>query len=506
MIQGLLQSRSSSTMNLYRAQQLRGKRAVFGENTKHFRNTKGRMEHERVNARCVKRPREYERVNARCVKRRKVHGASICRQSETCACHVTGIMRGTTMEQLKTCFEQVGEISRIEPFTEHRRTGKLKTRVFYVKRESVFRATRELHEYEINDKKLSVTVYTSRPEELRDLHVTGHPQEASKQQLYEYFSEIIPNVKVVRITKRDLFCFIQIYGTEDFQEALDKLHGAKLSNGDVISCQESKRKDDEDTQRKELARVMNDICKKNGITPLLSVNEMYLLEKSLRTVHLSQIPLDANKDKASYLRYFEQFGGVEDVTFLNTNPDYKFGYGFVIFADYFSRLKFREKGIDRAIIAEHEIKMQDSNSNMKCVKLAQAAGLFDSTRNPTQLIFQVLFTALQKVKTKASPARTIAMMDKTSGEVVHLTQEEYENYVIATQQMYSTAWMYGTFNAAAAYNNIQCDAQADSPKALNHDAAGVTLNNGQATYQGMQSVVYGTQSYSFAADMRWSPY
>merc|ERR1711879_496091 len=184
----------------------------------------------------------------------------------------------------------------------------------------------------------------------------------------------------------------------------------------------------------------------HGITPILSENEMYMLEKSIRTLHLSKLPKNAEVYEQDYRKYFEKFGEVESINFL-CKPEYTNGYGFIFFKGHLGRSRFRESELTTALISGHIISIQDSKTSSKTMKRAQTSGLLDWERKPTPIFFTCLSVALENAR-KLQEQRTIenhfihspyiVMQNPQTRAIYTMTTGQYQNYIAQQNQQ----WFY----------------------------------------------------------------
>lgn len=341
---------------------------------------------------------------------------------------VTGLPSQTTKEHLVQNFSQSGNVTKCELTT---RGGKLEGRVYYPSSSEMYEAVWALHDSEIHGKKISVTLLLSNPRDLFDLYITGHPPDASKDQLREMINNIC-QVKCVRITNKKKFCFLQIHGYENTDRALSLLDGAMTSEGSRLNCQLSKKKTEQPTKQLELAQILNQICHDNNISSTITDQEWHILEKSLRTFHLSGLPMDSGDEVIR--TYFEKFGEVENCARI-VKDNFSTAYGFVVFKSHRSSDKFRVSGNATMLIDNKIVKIAPSRPTKEVNDVAKAAGLLDYEKNPTSLLYSVLSSALESYEGihqyANSGKKEVYLQDPATGMCYkwETTEKEYARYI-----------------------------------------------------------------------------
>jgi len=341
---------------------------------------------------------------------------------------VTGLPSQTTRENLLKTFSQSGNVTKCELTT---RGGKLEGRVHYSSSSEMYEAVWALHDSEIHGKKISVTLLLSNPRDLFDLYITGHPPDASKNQLREMINNIC-QVKCIRITNKKKFCFLQIHGYENVTRALSLLDGAMTSEGSRLNCQLSKKKTENPIKQLELAQILNQICKDNNISSSISDQDMHILEKSLRTFHLSGLPMDSGDE--AIRAYFEKFGEVENCARI-VKDNFSTAYGFVVFKSHRSSDRFRVSGDATMLLDSKIVKIAPSRPTKEVNDIAKAAGLLDYEKNPTSLLYSVLSAALESYEGMHQYANSgrkeVYLQDPSTGLCYkwETTEQEYARYI-----------------------------------------------------------------------------
>jgi len=334
---------------------------------------------------------------------------------------VTGLTEKTTEKDLVECFSQIGNIVSIHLA---KRSEKLEGHIFYATSKEMRAAVSKLHEHELNNKRISVTILVSQPKELYDLYISGHPGDASNEELRSMFTAIC-DIDCIRITNKGKYCFLQVYGRASCDRAVKTLNGAVTKDGYKLTCELSKKKQTTtNTKELELSVILNSICRASHILPALSDADMHILERSLRTFHLSQIA--PSTTEAAIRSYFEQYGEIESAAII-FKETFTSAYGFVVFKSHRTSDTFRNKAISTIFINNTMVKVSSSKPTTSVIETAQAAGLMNYEIQATQLLYSVLSTALDIYERPKS----VYLHDPQTGQCFlwNTTEREYARYL-----------------------------------------------------------------------------
>lgn len=344
---------------------------------------------------------------------------------------VTGISAKTLKEKKQLLTEIFGNVGKVVKWTE-KKGDKIEIHIFYANSEGMYRACATLHEYEILGKRINVTMLVSQPKELYDLYISGHPGDASNEELRKFFKNV-GNIDSVRVTNKGKYCFLQVYGKAMCDQALKCLNGLVTSSGRQLSCELSKKKETLSSEQLVLAKILNEICEKSHIHPPLSEQDMFILERSIRTYHLSGLHKHTTKETIS--KCFQQYGSIEKSACI-FKEGYKTAYGFVIFASHEGSQKFRDADVSTLMIDDNMVKISASKPTNSVIASAKLACLLDYESNPTMLLSTVLKAGLDELekrkKTENEPKTTVVYLQNPLTGQYFLwttTQEAYLNFI-----------------------------------------------------------------------------
>jgi len=347
--------------------------------------------------------------------------------------HVTGLQQGITENDLRQLFSPAGKIKKIKIINKGIGAGKTVAFINFFDEDSQRKATRLLHEKPVQGRKLNVTKLTQDPSEIKDVYVSGHPQNATNEELREMLEEIC-QIPCVRVTNKGPYCFYQVEGEENYYAAMKALNGAVTRTGHQLVSQPSRRKTTYTKDKTRLAEAINALAAQNGILPSMDTAEMYLLERSIRTVHISSLPQSITEDMVK--EKFEEFGEVEDVNIV-CKAGYTTGYGFIVFTKHSTIQDFRKRNIKTIFINNCAVRVSSSKPTKRIVDNALMAGLLDIDYNPTSLFFGLLESA-QSQLASAGPAgannNLMYLQDPSSGQIYAVTPEQYQQLLQRQQQ------------------------------------------------------------------------
>jgi len=387
---------------------------------------------------------------------------------------ITGLPEKTKKEDLIKPFANCGKIISHDLSI---RTDKLEGRVYYSQESEMYRAAWELHDTEINKKKISVTLLLKNPKELFDLFLTGHPPEATKEEIRDMITSLC-QVKCIRITNKRKYCFIQIFGRYSVDRALKILDGSVTKEGYRLSVELSKKRED-NTSTKELAlaKILNNICKSSHILPSFSDADMHILERSQRTYHLSGMPMDSDED--SIRSFFLKYGEIESCARIE-KEGFRSCYGFIVFKSHRSSDQFRQAGTWSMFLGNTMVKIAPSKPTRSVNETARAAGLMDYENNPTHLFFELMksgleiYEAQQSVQTTPLRQNQLLFQDTVTGQYYTMSPEQYTAYM---NQQYSANYAY--INEQNLSNQIQRLQQEEKKASIEQREVFKQLNNCQ---------------------------
>jgi hypothetical protein len=132
--------------------------------------------------------------------------------------------------------------------------------------------------------------------------------------------------------------------------------------------------------------------------------------------------------------YFEKFGEVEHYARV-VKENFSTAYGFVVFKSHRASESYRVSGEATMFIDNQIVKIAPSKPTKAVNDTAQTAGLLDYERNPTQLLFTLLGSALD-IYERSNPfvrpgMKEVFLQDPVSGMYYkwQTTDDEYAQYI-----------------------------------------------------------------------------
>jgi len=351
---------------------------------------------------------------------------------------VTGFSHETTEEDLFKHFQSVGTVRKAKI---HTKNAKRSANIFYCNEEDQRKATRKLHETQLRNTKLNVTKLIEDPSQLFDVYISGHPPNATNEQI-QTLLEAICDVPCIRVTNKQQYCFYQVEGKDNYEKALQLLNGAVTSTGHRLISQPSRKKRSfiDDSKKTKLAEMINIFAENNGIIPTMETTDMYFLERSVRTVHVSGLPPNMKKEELS--QTFEAYGTLEDIEIIYKHG-YQNGFGFVVYADHAGIKAYRKSNFKSVFVGSTPVRVTSSKPSRNIVRISQLTGLLDIDANPTGLFFQLLDAAIaalsaqENVITSGLTNSSLDMMylqDPTTGSVYAVTPMQYQSLLLQEAQ------------------------------------------------------------------------
>eukprot|EP00494_Astrolonche_serrata_P028527 UN28794 len=157
---------------------------------------------------------------------------------------------------------------------------------------------------------------------------------------------------------------------------MKKLHNMLMPDGrHQLSCQTVKKKSSKAggrVDKLDLARALGRLAKEFGYT--VSENEMYLMERCARSLHVSDIP--QNVSEADMAEAFEtSFGDVEESTLVadRASSVHK-GYGFVVFMHHDAMAKFKRQSRQPVYVKTNAVRIQSARLAKTILSNGQSIG------------------------------------------------------------------------------------------------------------------------------------
>jgi len=208
--------------------------------------------------------------------------------------------------------------------------------------------------------------------------------------------ESIAGVKSVRVTNKGSFCFFQVRGEKNFEQALAKLKNAEVG-GKLLSAQQSTGRRGCTAKQTKISQSLHTLAKQNNITPILEPKQFYLLERALRTLYVGNVPQQSNETEVQTC--FEEFGKIEKTMLITADGTMHLGYGFVFFVNHADA----ERAIDSnkaVLLREQQLSIQASRPSSAIISIAHNAGLVDMDCNATPMLIDLLAAAKTDVASK----------------------------------------------------------------------------------------------------------
>jgi len=248
------------------------------------------------------------------------------------------------------------------------------------------------------------------PNRLYDIYVNEFPpqmQNLGENEMKEIL-EKIAEVKLHKFTHKGSFGFLQVQG-KDFDVALERLNSANMT------AQRAQANRGCDVKEFKLSEYLHTIAKQNSVSPLPEPKQFHLLERALRTLHVSNIPLEAGEEDLEKL--FVEYGRIQTTTLINDKKSSAgqfshAGFGFVFFEKHDDAMKVFTSSKPFLLFEQH-LSIQTSRPPAPVRTIAHAAGLVDNDCNPTRLMVNLL---------EASKAQTESMFTSFSQKRIHLLQ------------------------------------------------------------------------------------
>lgn len=320
--------------------------------------------------------------------------------------HITGFPEDTTNEQLRTKFEEAGPIASVQ-ITTKKKTGRKVAFVNFTNTADQLTAVKKFHETTISGLQISVTKLSKTGKSnLYDVYVTGFDPNRENNELIEELEEI-SQVDCVRLTNKGQYLFYQVDGEENYNKAIASLNGARTSFGNVLASYSSKRKQENASRDKKLAEIMYEEQKRFRISPQLDVKQWYSLEKSLRTVHISNVSSTAQDVEVRDA--FEPNGPVENINIIR-KQGFSTGYAFVTFVAHEHHHAFKQITGKAMFIGNQSVRVNHSKPSKPILEIANRAGILDMDGQPTAIWFKLLEPCLSIFKQKY-PELTANVMD-----------------------------------------------------------------------------------------------
>lgn len=262
---------------------------------------------------------------------------------------------------------------------------------------------------------------TMSKDQVVNVHVTGFPKEWSATQKKEYIhvqtkAEILD---VSQYGKKTMFCFKKV----DLKMVITSLNNCMVDPEHKIQIQNVTSKSE--TKNMELAECLHELAAYNWVTPLLDRQQFYLLEKSLRTLYVGNLPQIVTDTDIQNV--FNKYGTVEDVSLvLNLETGEHRGFAFVVFQQHevcdqvYSTAKLLS-------VNGHLVKIQKSKPSKAVAELAKQAGLYDSEGNVTQLLESLLHAGKQVIMLQQQEQQGGHYVQDASGQVLFVQGQQQQS-------------------------------------------------------------------------------
>lgn len=265
---------------------------------------------------------------------------------------------------------------------------------------------------------------TMSKDQVVNVHVTGFPKDWSTTQKKEYIHEQTKAeiLDVSQYGKKTMFCFKKV----DLKIVITSLNGCMIDNEHKIQIQNVSSKSE--TKNMELAECLHELAAYNWVAPLLDRQQFYLLEKSLRTLYVGNLPQIVTDTDIQEV--FNKYGHVEDVSLvLNLETGEHRGFAFVVFQQHevcdqvFNTAKLLS-------VNGHLVKIQKSKPSKAVAELAKQAGLYDSEGNVTPLLEQLLQAGKQVIMLQQQDQNGGQYVQDASGQILYVASQQQQSPII----------------------------------------------------------------------------
>ena len=189
------------------------------------------------------------------------------------------------------------------------------------------------------------------------------------------------------------FGFLSYLNNEQASKAMLLLNGKYLKNNDkALIAQPAKSKND---------RILNDkytllIQLLIGVCPY-DQQQLYLLEKSHRTLYIGNINDTKSITNNVLFEYFTKYGHIQDITI--NKKDNNDGYAFIIFSKWLfainALIDITKNGENKILINKKMVSVQPSKPPKNIIELSLPFGLTDFNGYPT-ILFQIILQYIQQ--------------------------------------------------------------------------------------------------------------
>lgn len=193
------------------------------------------------------------------------------------------------------------------------------------------------------------------------------------------------------------FGFLSYLNNEQASKAMLTLNGKYLKNCDkALIAQPAKSRND---------RILNDkytllIQLLIGVCPY-DQQQLYLLEKSHRTLYIGNINDTKSITNNVLFEYFTKYGHIQDIT-INKRDDND-GYAFIIFSKWLFAINalvdITKNGENKILINNKTVSVQPSKPPKNIIELSLPFGLTDYNGYPT-ILFQIILQYIQNNQTQ----------------------------------------------------------------------------------------------------------
>jgi len=276
-----------------------------------------------------------------------------------------------------------------------------------------------------------------------NVFISGYDENMDQNELKNIVQKMC-NVPCAFLTHKGTYAFYKFRGAHLTEEIMTKLHGQSLPDGRQLACQSVKKKNNKSSRvdKLSLSRVLCKLGKEFGY--VVTENEMFLMERCARSLHVSDLPQHLNEQQLS--KGFEEFGEVEESTLVrDRGHTVHKGYGFVVFMYHGAMEKFKRRSRQPVYIETHAIRIQSAKLAKQVLSNAQAIGFFGADASITPMFSELIKAGVADVKkdgpggpmNKNSLSRPsyIYMKDTMSGQIFAFTQQELSQYVTTSQAM-----------------------------------------------------------------------
>jgi len=278
---------------------------------------------------------------------------------------------------------------------------------------------------------------------LFDVYITNFPQsmQSMDESKLQELLETISGVSCVRLTVKGTFCFFQVQGQNDYEQALEKLSGAEVG-GKRLQAQKAKGRRGCTVKQTRLAETLHLLAMHNGITPLLETSQFFLLERALRTLYVGNVPPEATESDLH--EAFEVIGRIEQTILIQDGDTQSHcGYGFVIFETH-ENCEQAVLSTKPVVLLEQQVGVQPSRPSQAIISIAHSAGLVDIDCNATPLLTSLLQGAKRQVSQKLGSfqQKHVYLQHPTTGVVYVAPKEQAARYIQSGQLLpYNGAMM-----------------------------------------------------------------